>query len=185
MKTLFSVAQVAKICQVAPWLANRWFSSGSLRGFYIQDTTFRRVPRQNLIQFLPSQGKTLDEAESRAKILFIGYPADAKLAIVQNFPATDYEVHFAASDSEANMTMYAHLPDCVVVDFSVGATKAFDIAWEIRKSPLYEPLLILGCTNSTFEANEDDKNPFNEIFQQSNDSANRIQDHVKAHVLWE
>lgn len=51
-QTIFTTGQVAKICKVAPRTVSKWFDSGRLRGYHIPGSTYRRIPRENLIKFM-------------------------------------------------------------------------------------------------------------------------------------
>ena len=49
---VFTTAEVAKICKVAPRTVSKWFDSGRLKGYRIPGSQDRRIPRQRLISFL-------------------------------------------------------------------------------------------------------------------------------------
>jgi hypothetical protein len=68
MSTIFSTAQVAKICKVAPRTVSKWFDSGRLKGYRMPDSQDRRIPRHCLIRFLKEYGmeKAAAEVESGA-----------------------------------------------------------------------------------------------------------------------
>lgn len=51
-KAIFSIDEIAKICNVTPRTVGKWFDSGRLAGYRIPTTNIRRVPRKNLISFL-------------------------------------------------------------------------------------------------------------------------------------
>jgi excisionase family DNA binding protein len=43
---------VAQILKVAPRTVSKWFDAGKLRGYQIPGSQARRVPRENLIEFM-------------------------------------------------------------------------------------------------------------------------------------
>ncbi len=67
MRTIFTMRQVATICQVAPRTVMKWFDSGRLRGYRIPGTQDRRIPREHLIRFLKEHGMPLGELEDEDK----------------------------------------------------------------------------------------------------------------------
>ena len=61
MKTIYTTAQVAKICKVSPRTVSMWFDSGRLRGYRIPDLQDRRIPREHLIRFMKEYGMPLPD----------------------------------------------------------------------------------------------------------------------------
>lgn len=52
LRRIFTTGQVAKICQVAPRTASKWFDSGRLGGYRIPGSNDRRIPCDCLVRFL-------------------------------------------------------------------------------------------------------------------------------------
>jgi len=50
--TIFTIGQVAKLCDVSPRTASKWFDAGRLKGYRIPGSMDRRTTREYLIQFL-------------------------------------------------------------------------------------------------------------------------------------
>jgi|15BtaG_2_1085339.scaffolds.fasta_scaffold00541_3 hypothetical protein len=53
---LYSPADAAVICRVAPRTVNKWFDSGRLGGYTLPDSYTRRIPQKALKRFLKSHG---------------------------------------------------------------------------------------------------------------------------------
>lgn len=53
---IFTMGQVAKLCDVAPRTAGKWFDSGRLKGYRIPGSQDRRTTREHLMQFLKEHG---------------------------------------------------------------------------------------------------------------------------------
>lgn len=62
-KNILSMGRVAKICNVAPRTATKWFDSGYLKGYRIPGSNGRRVPRENLVEFLKKHNMPLNGLE--------------------------------------------------------------------------------------------------------------------------
>lgn len=68
MKMVFTVTEVAKICQVAPATVRHWFDRGLLKGYVIPGGRERRIPRQAFVRFYTDHGfpkEWLDEFDRR------------------------------------------------------------------------------------------------------------------------
>lgn len=59
MKKAFTTGDVARICSVAPRTATKWIDSGKLKGYRIPGSKDRRIPRENLEEFLVENGMPL------------------------------------------------------------------------------------------------------------------------------
>lgn len=62
------MGQVAKICNVARRTATKWFDSGHLKGYRIPGSNDRRVPRENLVEFLKEYNMPLNGLEQASTI---------------------------------------------------------------------------------------------------------------------
>lgn len=60
MQRVFTVPEVAKICQVAPCTIHKWFDSGRIKGYRILGTHDVRIPREHLVDFLQKYGMPSD-----------------------------------------------------------------------------------------------------------------------------
>lgn len=54
-KAVYTIAEVAKICNTTPRDASRWFDSGRLRGYRIPGSNDRRVPHMQLVEFMQAR----------------------------------------------------------------------------------------------------------------------------------
>jgi len=100
VRKVFTTGQVAKICDVAPRTASKWFDSGKLAGYRIPLSNDRRVPRENLIRFLKENGMPLGELEDEgiAKVLLVGAGEAITARLAELLPAADGFRIAAAAD---------------------------------------------------------------------------------------
>ena len=56
MEEVFTTTQVARICRCATRTVVRWFDSGKLKGYRLPGSQDRRIPKQNLIDFMKANG---------------------------------------------------------------------------------------------------------------------------------
>ena len=63
-KTVFTTGEAAKICKVSQQTIIRCFDNGSLKGFRVPGSRFRRIPREQLFAFMKENGIPTDALES-------------------------------------------------------------------------------------------------------------------------
>src|SRR6476660_2408154 len=62
-KTVFTTGEAAKICKVSQQTIIRCFDNGSLKGFRVPGSRFRRIPRDELCSFMRDNGIPTDALE--------------------------------------------------------------------------------------------------------------------------
>ena len=76
-KTVFTTGEAAKICKVSQQTIIRCFDNGSLKGFRVPGSRFRRIPREKLFSFMKENGIPTDALESgKRKILIVDDDVD-------------------------------------------------------------------------------------------------------------
>ena len=55
-KTVFTTGEAARICKVSQQTIIRCFDNGTLKGFRVPGSRFRRIPREQLFQFMKENG---------------------------------------------------------------------------------------------------------------------------------
>jgi len=89
-KTVFTTGEAAKICKVSQQTIIRCFDNGSLKGFRVPGSRFRRIPRDQLYSFMRDNGIPTDALESgRKKLLIVDDDQDLVELISEALPATD------------------------------------------------------------------------------------------------
>ena len=74
-KSVYTTGEVARICSISQQTVIRCFDSGRLRGFRVPGSKFRRIPRDQLINFMKSNDIPLDKlGQSKKRILIIDDP---------------------------------------------------------------------------------------------------------------
>src|SRR6187455_1705113 len=63
-KTVFTTGEAAKICKVSQQTIIRCFDNGTLKGFRVPGSRFRRIPRNELYSFMRDNGIPTDALES-------------------------------------------------------------------------------------------------------------------------
>ena len=70
-KTVFTTGEAAKICKVSQQTIIRCFDNGTLKGFRVPGSRFRRIPRDQLYSFMRDNGIPTDALESGKRKLLI------------------------------------------------------------------------------------------------------------------
>ncbi len=60
-KKAFTTGQVADICSVSPQTVIKWFDSGKLKGYKLPGSKDRRIPVENLLQFMKDHDIPVDD----------------------------------------------------------------------------------------------------------------------------
>ena len=60
-RTVLTTSEVARICQVAPRTAQKWFDTNLIRGYRLPASRDRRIPVEELIRFMQEYNIPLPE----------------------------------------------------------------------------------------------------------------------------
>lgn len=154
---VFTTGQVAKICKTTPRTVSKWFDSGRIKGYRIPGTQDRRIPREYLIKFLKEHGMPLGDLEdgAMAKVLLVAQDQILIENIKRELPLErSFKVAVAASGFDAGIQAESFHPDCMIVDFSIGRTEAWEIYRSARNSAALKDLIFValfpddGCSAS-------------------------------------
>ena len=66
-KRVLTTGDVARICHVAPRTVSKWFDSGRLQGYRIPGGRDRRIPVENLVEFMQRHGIPLGDLEGQTE----------------------------------------------------------------------------------------------------------------------
>ncbi len=77
---VLTMGEVAKICNVAPKTATKWFDSGQLEGYRLPGSMNRRVPVENLIRFLKENNMPMYADLEKARADKITFKKQAAMA---------------------------------------------------------------------------------------------------------
>lgn len=174
-KKVFTMGQIAQFCQTAARTVTRWFDSGLLKGYRIPGGVDRRVPRQNLIDFLKKHNMPFEGVaqEGWVQILLVGIDRHFNDRLQEMLPEDDdFKFETAHSIFEAGMHVHQFRPEVVVIDLALGRSEALQIVESLQRNKTLERPFIVGL------AGEDEPSltalidyGFNEVFQKPFDSA--------------
>ena len=175
---VFTTGEVSRICKVAPSTVSKWFDTGQLKGYRVPGSQHRRIPRQNLMQFLKDNGMPLGELErtAQARVLIVTKDTtlqqNLQVALTKTGPV---RVEVAESGFSAGIEADSLQPDCVLVDFSLGTVPATHVCRNLRRSPQFSSIAIVAILPSEQAAREIDAGLFDESFVRPFDPALLVQ----------
>jgi excisionase family DNA binding protein len=152
MKTVFTTGEAAKICKVSQQTIIRCFDSGQLKGFRVPGSRFRRIPRNELYQFMRENGIPTDALESgKRKILVV----DDDLELVELI--TDvldkdgrFEVRSVNNGFDAGMMVKEYHPDLLVLDVMLPDINGKEVCQRVRNDPTMDDVKIV-CISGMVE----------------------------------
>lgn len=145
MKTVFTTGEVATICKVSQQTVIRCFDSGRLKGFRVPGSRFRRIPRDNLVQFMKNNGIPLDQLDSGKKKILVVDDDEAIVSMFVDLLGRDgrFEVRTANNGFNAGMITRAFQPDLIVLDFKLPDINGDQVCRSIRSEPGLDHIRIL------------------------------------------
>ena len=145
MKTVFTTGEVATICKVSQQTVIRCFDSGKLKGFRVPGSRFRRIPRDNLLEFMRENQIPLDQLDSGKKRILV---VDDDLAIVEMFTELftrdgRFEVRTALTGFDAGLITQDFRPDVMLLDFKLPDINGNVVCERVRSQPDLQHMKII------------------------------------------
>lgn len=171
---VFTIGQVAKICNVGRKIVRKWFDSGRLKGYRIPGSQDRRIPREYLVKFLKEHGMPLGdlEDEAMAKVLLVAQDEVLIESIKRELPLErSFKAAVASSGFDAGIQAESFHPDAVVVDFSIGRTEALQICQNLRRNSEFANVILVVLLPDDGSHLSFDRSSINETFKKPFDAA--------------
>ncbi len=151
-KTVFTTGEAAKICKVSQQTIIRCFDNGSLKGFRVPGSRFRRIPRDQLFAFMKDNGIPTDALESgKRKVLIVDDDEGLVDLLVDAFERTAlFDIKTANNGFDAGMLVKEFRPDLVVLDIMLPDINGREVCQRVRMDPTLEAVKIL-CISGMVE----------------------------------
>ncbi|MBI1247631.1 response regulator [bacterium] len=152
MKTVFTTGEAAKICKVSQQTIIRCFDSGQLKGFRVPGSRFRRIPRDQLYNFMRENGIPTDALESgKRKALIVDDDVDLVELLVDAFERDGrFDLRTANNGFDAGMLVKEFHPDIVVLDIMLPDINGKEVCQRVRMDKTMEDVKIL-CISGMIE----------------------------------
>ena len=151
-KTVFTTGEAAKICKVSQQTIIRCFDNGSLKGFRVPGSRFRRIPRDHLYSFMKENGIPTDALESgKRKLLVVDDDVDLVDLMVDGFAQDGrFEIKTANNGFDAGMLVKEFRPDLVVLDVMLPDINGKEVCQRVRGDDTMKTVKII-CISGMVE----------------------------------
>jgi excisionase family DNA binding protein len=151
-KTVFTTGEAAKICKVSQQTIIRCFDNGTLKGFRVPGSKFRRIPRDQLFAFMRDNGIPTDALESGKRKVLIVDDDEELVELLSDVFEKDgrFEVKTANNGFDAGMQVREFRPDLVVLDVMLPDINGKEVCQRIRSDETLEAVKII-CISGMVE----------------------------------
>jgi two-component system OmpR family response regulator len=151
-KTVFTTGEAAKICKVSQQTIIRCFDNGTLKGFRVPGSRFRRIPRDQLFSFMRDNGIPTDALESgKRKALIVDDDPELVELISDGFERDGrFDIRTANNGFDAGMLVKEFRPDLVVLDVMLPDINGREVCQRVRSDPSLESVRII-CISGMVE----------------------------------
>ena len=151
-KTVFTTGEAARICKVSQQTIIRCFDNGTLKGFRVPGSRFRRIPRDQLFQFMKDNGIPTDALESgKRKVLIVDDDEELVELLVDVFARDGrFEIRSANNGFDAGMYVKEFRPDLVVLDVMLPDINGKEVCQRVRQDDTLDSVKII-CISGMVE----------------------------------
>ncbi len=151
-KTVFTTGEAAKICKVSQQTIIRCFDNGSLKGFRVPGSRFRRIPRDQLFAFMRDNGIPTDALESGKRKLLIVDDDENLVELMSDVFQSDgrFDIKTANNGFDAGMLVKEFRPDLVILDVMLPDINGKEVCQRVRMDPTMEMVKII-CISGMVE----------------------------------
>ena len=152
LKTVFTTGEAAKICKVSQQTIIRCFDNGSLKGFRVPGSRFRRIPRHELFQFMRENGIPTDALESgKRKLLIVDDDQELVDLLADTFVRDGrFDIKTANNGFDAGMLVKEFRPDIVILDIMLPDINGKEVCQRVRSDETLERVKII-CISGMVE----------------------------------
>lgn len=151
-KTVFTTGEAAKICKVSQQTIIRCFDNGTLKGFRVPGSRFRRIPRDQLFAFMRDNGIPTDALESsKRKVLIVDDDQELVELMRDAFDRDGrFEIRLANNGFDAGMLVKEFRPDLVVLDVMLPDINGKEVCQRVRCDETLDSVKII-CISGMVE----------------------------------
>lgn len=134
---VFTSGEVAAICGVSPDTVSRWFDLGQIEGYRLGPGGDRRIPYENLRQFMISHGIPLDRLEEGERRILVVDDDPYYLDVIPAglAKAGDYRVFVASTGFDAGAQVVEHNPHVIILDIHLSDMDGRMVCERVKSRP--------------------------------------------------
>lgn len=161
----FTTGEAAKMCRISQQSIIRCFDNGSLKGFRVPGSKFRRIPRNELFTFMRENNIPIP-TDMRGAITVLIVTQDCIVEKSLKNVMTEkngFVLMFCDNIFDAGASMHDAIPDVIIIDCSDDAREAILVSRALRKKPALSNVAVFALTDGdvgTAEGIEAFKKPF-------------------------
>ena len=151
-KTVFTTGEAARICKVSQQTIIRCFDNGSLKGFRVPGSRFRRIPRDQLYSFMRENKIPTDALESgKPKVLIVDDDVELVELLKDVFDRDGrFETRTANNGFDAGMQVKEFRPDVMVLDVMLPDINGKEVCQRVRSDKNLDAVKII-CISGMVE----------------------------------
>ena len=151
-KRIFTTGEAAAVCKVSQQTIIRCFDNGTLKGFRVPGSRFRRIPRDQLFAFMRDNGIPTDALESsKRRVLLVDDDQELVDLLRDTFERDGrFEVHTANNGFDAGMKVKELRPDLVVLDVMLPDINGKEVCQRVRSDESLDSVKII-CISGMVE----------------------------------
>ena len=151
-KTVFTTGEAAKICKVSQQTIIRCFDNGSLKGFRVPGSCFRRIPRDQLYAFMQENKIPTDALESgKRKVLIVDDDVELVELLKDVFDRDGrFDIRTANNGFDAGMQVKEFKPDLMVLDVMLPDINGKEVCQRVRSDKKMDEVKII-CISGMVE----------------------------------
>ncbi len=144
-KRIFTTGEAAAICKVSQQTIIRCFDAGRLQGFRVPGSKFRRIPREELIRFMKSNGIPVETLEGGKKRVLVVDDDPRIVELFEDLFNRDgrFEVKSAMTGYDAGILTESFRPHLIVLDYMLPDINGNVVCSRIKQNPAYEHTKVL------------------------------------------
>jgi excisionase family DNA binding protein len=157
-KTVFTTGEAAKICKVSQQTIIRCFDNGSLKGFRVPGSRFRRIPRDQLYAFMKENGIPTEALENgKHRLLIVDDDQDLVELMVDAFQVDGrWDIRTANNGFGAGMLVKEFRPEMVVLDVMLPDINGKEVCQRVRTDPTMKSVKIICISGMVEQGRIDD-----------------------------
>ena len=157
-KTVFTTGEAAKICKVSQQTIIRCFDNGSLKGFRVPGSRFRRIPRAELLRFMRSNEIPTDVLESKSKRVLVVDDDEQIVELFRDLLGNDerFEIRTASTGYDAGLLTEQFRPHLILLDFMLPDLNGNLVCQRIKSNPDLQDTKVLIISGVVSQVNVDD-----------------------------
>jgi excisionase family DNA binding protein len=157
-KKTFTTGEAAAICKVSQQTIIRCFDAGRLQGFRVPGSKFRRIPREELIRFMRSNGIPVDALEGAGKKRVLVVDDDPRIVdLFEQLLNRDgrFEVKTAMTGYDAGLLTESFKPHLMILDYMLPDINGNVVCKRVREKPQLQGIKVL-CVSGVINEDEID-----------------------------